>query len=98
MRKLVAILLGAVVVLGACSFDELVDFVNTSGGSDNLTAPEQPKDVQAAGSTDVAKDSQEGATVTTELQMFFWSRNGLLEPYVENSLMQKLRKLIPKSE
>ncbi len=62
MRKLVAILLGAVVVLGACSFDELVDFVNTSGGSDNLTAPEQPKDVQAAGSTDVAKDSQEVAT------------------------------------
>lgn len=61
MRRLVAILLGAVLVLSACSFEELVDFVNTSGGSDNLTAPEQPKDVQAAGSTEVAKDSEEVA-------------------------------------
>ncbi len=62
MRRLVAILLGAVLVLSACSFDELADFVNTSGGSDNLTAPDQPKDVQAAGSTEVAKDSGEVAT------------------------------------
>jgi len=61
MRRRVVALLAATLVFGACSYGELLEFVESSAGSGGLTSPDQPLDVQASGSTEEAEKTDEDA-------------------------------------
>ena len=56
-----AVLVASLLVTSACSFGELLEFVEGSPGGGDLRAPENPIDVQAAGSTVEAKSDDDQA-------------------------------------
>lgn len=83
-RVLVAIVV--LVSFSACSYGELLEFVEGSGGGD-LSSPENPPDVQAAGSTTEAESHDEQAkekvTQALDSDLGIGTRIGLADDAVQ---------------
>ncbi|MEX2419544.1 MAG: hypothetical protein WD652_04125 [Acidimicrobiia bacterium] len=60
MKRVIPVFLASL-LLSACSYGELLEFVEGSAGGGDLSAPENPTDVQAAGSTTDARSDDEKA-------------------------------------